>query len=157
MVKRSAFINMLLKQQRIIKTNLSVIHIVSIILIIYLLIAGIVIYYKSQNLFDYKYRLDDNCLYYPCQFYMRINKNISTKALYLYISFDEFFVNHRKVATSISYKQLETGYSASYKTECKGYYTLDVLQLFFPDIKDYIPEDGIIKPCGLYPLLYTQC
>ena len=159
MIKRSPLTEILFKRQRIVKTNLWAIQITSIILIAYLLILAIVIFSKSHDLFEFRYRIDDNCVNYPCDFFMRVDKDIDSEYLYIYIGFDEFYVNHRKVIYSVDYGQLEDTEEDidKFKDNCKNYYTVDVLREFFPDIVGYEPEGGVIKPCGLYPLLYTRC
>lgn len=159
MIKRSGITDILFKRQTIVQTNLSAIQVISIILILYFIVFAVVLYSKSDSLFEFKYRIDDNCINYPCQFYMRVDKTMETKFLYVYIGFDNFFVNHRKVAQSLAYGQLENTEKEieKFKESCEGYYTLETLNSFFPDIRNYEPEGGVINPCGLYPLLYTQC
>lgn len=159
MIKRSALADIFLKRQTIIKTNLWVIQIISTILVVYLVIMGTVIYSTSKNLFKFQYRTDENCLSYPCEFHMRLDQDINAKNLFIYIGFEDFFVDHRKVADSISYPQLEGAETDinNLMEDCKGYYSLEMLLSFFPSKSNYDPQSRVIKPCGLYPLLYTQC
>ena len=140
------------------QTSLKSTQIASIIILVYLLVIGFLIHSKTHDLFEFKYRIDDNCISYPCKIYMRLDKDVGPDKLLIYIGYDSFFVNHQKVKFSIDYKQLEGDVKNISRTKynCKDYYSLDVLRDFFPHIKNYEPEDKIIRPCGLFPLLYTK-
>ena len=147
-------------KQTIFKSNFLIVQITSVMLIIYLIVMGSYLVHSGSYLFEYKERIDHNCLTDECNIRMRIDKDIIAKPLFIYIAYEGFFLNHRKVIYSVDYDQLagKPRTAEELKTNCEDYLTVSDLKAYHPDI-DIKGNTGNtpVNPCGLFAFLYTQC
>ena len=147
-------------RQTIVKSNFLLVQVLSMLLVIYLLIMGVYIYSSGSSLFEHKERIDHSCREQTCEVTVRVDKKIVSGPLYLYIGFEGFYVNHRKVLYSIDYDQLGGSDMTmeQLKTHCDGYRTIEDLKRFHSkiDTSGY-SYDEIVNPCGLFAFLYTRC
>lgn len=147
-------------KQTIFKSNFLTIQATSILLVIYLIAMGGYLIHSGSYLFEYKERIDHDCIGEVCNVRMRVDKELLSKPLYLYIAYEGFYLNHRKVMYSIDYDQLsgKEKTKEDLKTNCENYLSTADLKRFHPDVlseEDY--GETVVNPCGLFPFLYTQC
>lgn len=147
-------------RQTIVRSNFVLVQVISTLLTIYLLTMGIFIYTSGSSLFEHRERIDHSCHTETCEVTIRVDQDTVPGPLYLYIAFEGFFVNHRKVLYSVDYDQLggATMTAEQLKSNCEGYSTIRDLKKFHPDIDiTGHHEDDIVNPCGLFPFLYSKC
>lgn len=142
---------------RIYRTNFSLSIIVCAALIVYLVTLSIVMLTMGRGLFAYTASMNEDCARGACRFVIRVRKPVPLPVV-VYVGFENFHFNHRKVLQSISMEQLSPDGDAAGDTHtCAGYRTNADGARFYPQIfGDLAPEDEL-KPCGLRPLLYRNC
>lgn len=142
----------------IFKTNIKTLTLTCFALAFILLGLGIAAIADQKLAVDYKFAINENCLYQTCPFIFHLDVD-PLKPLYFFVGFENFSMNHLKVLSSKDNNQLS---GASLKqselgTGCKGYSTVKDARRFYPNFQPNRNTSDPITPCGLAPLLYSHC
>lgn|SRR3990167_817680 len=131
------------------------------VLVAILLIIGVIIRGTANSAQEYQVRFDDKCKSgTDCIFNLRIREKMKGP-IYLYLHFNNLFINHRKVMKSLSKKQLmgEDLDTSAISSTCEG----RVKNSDFPFAKNAISalgkgydENAALNPCGIYATLFPQ-
>lgn len=129
------------------------------VLVILLLIIGVIIRGTANNAQEYQVRFDDKCKSGTnCVFNLLIREKM-TGPIYIYLHFNNMFINHRKVMKSLSKKQLmgEDIDTDTLKTTCEG----KVKNSDFANAKTAFQAKGqaydseaTLNPCGIYATMF---
>lgn len=131
------------------------------VLVALLLIIGVIIRGTANSAQEYQVRFDDKCKSGTnCVFNLLIREKM-TSPIYVYLHFNNLFINHRKVMKSLNKKQLmgEDVDIDTLKTTCEG----KVRNSEFADAKTALQSKGLaydadaaLNPCGIYATLFPQ-
>jgi hypothetical protein len=151
------FIDFFMKY-KILQTNFRLV-IVSIFLLSLLHFAiALWMYGNGRSLLDLKLKISDLCFTNPCDLRFRIVDKYDGP-VFVYIGYDNFYLNHRKIINSVDSKQLE-GKSVTaddIKNTCMGFETVNDARRLLPNKFANWTGSDILYPCGLLPLMFTQC
>ena len=129
------------------------------VLVALLLVIGVIIRGTANNAQEYQVRFDDKCKSGTnCVFNLLIREKM-TGPIYIYLHFNNLFINHRKVMKSLNKKQLmgEEIDIDTLKTTCEG----RVKNSDFANAKTALQGKGLaydadaaLNPCGIYATLF---
>ncbi len=88
-------------RMKILKHNFKITLILIFLSSIYFLIMGIAMSRSIDDLFEFKHQIDDRCDNGTCEIRFKIHQDVKGP-FYIYIQYDNFFLNHRKVMLSVS-------------------------------------------------------
>ena len=142
----------------IFKTNIKTLTMTCFALAFILLSLGIAAIADQKSVVDYRFAINENCLYQTCPFIFHLDVD-PVKPLYFFVGFDNFNMNHLKVLSSKDNNQLSGIFvkQSDFSSGCSGYSTVNDARRFYPNFKPDNNATNPITPCGLAPLLYSQC
>ena len=120
--------------------------------------VGILSIVKNKKLINQGFPINGACLSENCNFIFRIHED-SQRPLYFYIGFENFYLNDLKVANSKDDLQL-AGFDVQTNDlngGCNNYRTVEDARRFYPNFMPESDPKTLISPCGLLPLLYSNC
>jgi hypothetical protein len=143
---------------RIFQTNFKLVIISIFIVSAINLTLAISMHASGRSLLDHKLPISESCTESPCKLSFRMTKETSDD-IFLYIAFDDFYLNHRKIINSVETKQLQGNdlKVAEIGNSCDSFATIGDARRFYPNRFDNRTNDEVLNPCGLYPLLFTEC
>ncbi len=143
---------------RILQTNFKVVVAVIFILAALHLVLAILMHASGSSLIEHKLPINEICLKPPCILNFRLQK-ATTEDIYIYIGYEDFYLNHRKIMNSVEIKQLQNQNLESEEIEnkCSGFTSIKDARRFYPNRFVNRTDEEILNPCGLYPLLFTEC
>lgn len=151
------FIGFFLKYQ-ILQTNFRLV--IASIFLLSALHLGLALwmYSEGRSLLDLRLQINNLCFASPCDLKFRITERYNGP-IHIYMAYDSFHLNHRKIINSIDVKQLEGQQvtAEDIKTTCAGFETIKDARVFFPKRFANWTDGDMLNPCGLLPLMFTEC
>lgn len=129
-------------------------------LVAVLVIIGIIIKATANDSTEFRIRFDDKCKNLAsCDFSIYVRENVPGP-VYVYIHFENFFLNHRRVMRSVSKDQLRglKVEDSKIETACSGKTKnkdIGVTSYTFNPTAA-VNADGPLNPCGIYASLYPK-
>lgn len=119
---------------------------------------GVIIRTGTSDTDWFEIRFDDKCGdSTTCNFPLYV-KNKIKGPIYLYLHFEDFFVQHRNSIKSVSQKQL-SGVNLDYKsvkTACLGAVTNEEAAKDFSISGKRLDPKGVANPCGILASLFPK-
>lgn len=142
----------------IIKANFKATLIATLVLILYTFIIGITLYTNSSSQYKFSHQIDQTCFKNKCQIRF-ILKEDQNGPFYVYVKYKDFYLNHRNIAFSVDWGQINGGSydSGNPNARCKGYSLNEDGVAFYPGLFEKKNKGEIMNPCGLFSLLYVKC
>ena len=143
---------------KIMKANFKATLIAITILIIYCLVIGVILFSKGNKLYEFEHQIDETCFNNKCEINFIIKED-QDGPFYVYIKYLSFYLNHRNIAFSVDWSQIngDDFDSGNPKGRCGDYYENNDGEKFYPDVFKNKKGEGTMNPCGLFSLLYVKC
>ena len=144
---------------KIVQLNSKAISIMCIVFAaIFLLLGFFAAIFDGESVFI-EIPINEGCITTECVFFFHIRqKNINR--LYFFISLEKLFLNNELVLLSFNYNQIFIGdeqYSDPNVDYCEKFNKVQEARDLIPEFLPGKSGDEALFPCGLYPLLYTDC
>ena len=143
---------------RILKTNFTIVIITIFLLAALHFALAVTMYVAGHSLLDRRLGISEGCLAVPCSLNFKVLDTIQGP-VHFYIAYEDFYLNHRKVMSSIDTRQFDgkTLTLDELHTSCGNYTTVGDSRRFVANAEAGQPEDAPLAFCGLFPMLFIEC